>query len=323
VLFCLLLIWLYTFKSGIKTVVWSDTLQTVVLVAAVIATIVIITRELNLSASNLVSLIVDQPETKIFDFSWGSSNNFFKQFVSGIFITLALNGFDQDIVQKNLTCRTSNKARKNMLWFSFWFGVTVFMFLVLGALLYYYAKTKGIALPVKSDQLYPLIALTHLGGVATVLFILGISAAAFSSADSATTALTTAFCVDFLKIQHREHRSQRTIRNLVHLGFSLLIFVVIMLFYQLNNESVVTAIFKAAGYTYGPILGVYLFSFFMPRIPVRTMILPVCLLSPLLTFLVTKLTAQLIDGYKFGFELIIVNTLVTVVLLVVFSKKGG
>jgi Na+/proline symporter len=228
VLLCLLSIWLYTFKSGIKTVVWSDTLQTVVLVAAVIVTIIIITRDLDLTGLNLVSLIVDQPETKIFDFSWGSPNNFFKQFFSGIFITLALNGFDQDIVQKNLTCRTSNKARKNMLWFSFWFGVTVFLFLVLGALLYYYAKTKGISLPGKTDQLYPLIALNHLGNVATVLFILGISAAAFSSADSATTALTTAFCVDFLKIQHHERTSQRNIRNLVHLGFSLLIFFVII-----------------------------------------------------------------------------------------------
>lgn len=319
ILFCLLLIWLYTFRSGIKTVVWSDTLQTVIFIGAVIVTIIIIRRQLNLSLSGLLTMIVEQPGTKIFDFNWGSPNNFFKQFISGIFITLALNGFDQDIVQKNLTCRDSNKARKNMLWFSICFGAVVFLFLILGALLYYYAKSKGIALPEKSDQLYPLIALKYLGSVATVLFILGISAAAFSSADSATTALTTAFCVDFLKIQHREHASQRTIRNLVHLGFSLLIFVVIMLFYKLNNESAVNAIFKAAGYTYGPILGVYLFSFFIPRVPMRRLILPVCIASPFLTYGVTRLLAWLADGYQFGFELIIVNTLITLSLLILFS----
>jgi Na+/proline symporter len=302
-------------------VVWSDTLQTVVFISAVIVTIIIIRRQLNLSLSGLLTMIVEQPETKIFDFNWGSPNNFFKQFISGIFITLALNGFDQDIVQKNLTCRDSNKARKNMLWFSVCFGAVVFLFLILGALLYYYAKSKGIALPEKSDQLYPLIALKYLGSVATVLFILGISAAAFSSADSATTALTTAFCVDFLKIEHREHASQRTIRNLVHLGFSLLIFMVIMLFYKLNNESAVNAIFKAAGYTYGPILGVYLFSFFIPRAPMRKLILPVCIASPFLTYGVTRLVAWLADGYKFGFELIIVNTLITLSLLILFSGR--
>jgi solute:Na+ symporter, SSS family len=157
VLLCLIVIWLYTFKSGIKTVVWSDTLQTFVFISAVVITIIFITRQLNLSASNITVLLADRPETKIFEFDWKSPQNFFKQFVSGIFMTIALNGFDQDIVQKNLTCRNSNKARKNMLWFSFWFGLTVFMFLTLGALLYYYAEVKGIPLPGKSDQLYPLI----------------------------------------------------------------------------------------------------------------------------------------------------------------------
>jgi Na+/proline symporter len=321
ILFCLLLIWLYTFKSGIKTVVWSDTLQTVVFMAAVVLTIFIIKDQLSLSASDIVSLIKEQPETTIFDFTLGSPNNFFKQFISGIFITLALNGFDQDIVQKNLTCKSSRKARKNMLWFSVCFGIMVFLFLVLGALLYYYARSKGITLPEKTDQLFPLIALNHLGGAATVLFILGISAAAFSSADSATTALTTAFCVDFLKIEQREHASQRSIRTLVHLGFSLLIFVVIMLFYKLNNESVVTAIFKVAGYTYGPILGVYLFSFFIPRVPIRRAILPVCIASPIITFGIVQLVTRIGSGYKFGFELIILNTLITLVLLVLFSKR--
>lgn len=320
-LVCLLIIWLYTFKSGIKTVVWSDTLQTVIFIAAVVITIIFISQQLNLSTSQLTSLLADRPETKIFEFDWRSPQNFFKQFISGIFITIALNGFDQDIVQKNLTCRTSNKARKNMLWFSFWFGLTVFLFLVLGAMLYYYAEVKGIQLPAKSDQLYPLIALNYLGSFAAVLFILGISAAAFSSADSATTALTTTFCVDFLKLDQKTNSTHNRNRNLVHLGFSLLIFLVIMLFYKLNNESVVTSIFKAAGYTYGPILGVYLFSFFIPRIPVRFSILPICIASPILTYLITILVSHIWIGYKFGFELIVINSLITLLLLIAFSRK--
>jgi len=321
VLLCLIVIWLYTFKSGIKTVVWSDTLQTLVFISAVVITIIFITRQLNLSASNIAVLLADRPETKIFEFDWKSPQNFFKQFVSGIFMTIALNGFDQDIVQKNLTCRNSNKARKNMLWFSFWFGLTVFMFLTLGALLYYYAEVKGIPLPGKSDQLYPLIALNDLGRVVAVLFILGISAAAFSSADSATTALTTSFCVDFLKLDSKKQSGNNRTRTLVHLGFSMLIFIAIMLFYKLNNESVVTAIFKAAGYTYGPILGVYLFSFFIPRIPKHHSILPICLVSPLLTFLMTKLISTIWQSYRFGFELIVINSLITLFLLIVFSKR--
>lgn len=320
-LVCLLIIWLYTFRSGIKTVVWSDTLQTVIFIAAVVITIIFISQQLNLSASKLTSLMANRPETRIFEFDWRSPQNFFKQFVSGIFITVALNGFDQDIVQKNLTCRSSNKARKNMLWFSFWFGFTVFLFLVLGAMLYYYAEVKGISLSGKSDQLYPSIALNHLGGFVSVLFILGISAAAFSSADSATTALTTTFCVDFLKFDKKANSTHNLNRNLIHLGFSLLIFLVIMLFYKLNNESVVTSIFKAAGYTYGPILGVYLFSFFIPRIPKRFSILPICLTSPILTFLFTKLAGIMWPGYRFGFELIVINTVITLLLLITFSKR--
>jgi len=321
VLLCLAVIWLYTFKSGIKTVVRSDTLQTLIFISAVVITIILITKQLGLTASALPSLLAERADTKIMEFDWRSSQNFFKQFISGIFITLALNGFDQDIVQKNLTCRSSNKARKNMLWFSFWFGFTVFLFLILGALLYYYAEVKGIKLPAKTDQLYPLLALNHLGGVISVLFILGISAAAFSSADSATTALTTSFCVDFLKLDSKAQSKNKRIRTLVHLGFSLIIFVVILLFYKLNDESAVTAIFKAAGYTYGPILGVYLFSFFVPRVPSRKSILPVCISSPLLTFLITRLVACWAEGYQFGFELIILNTMITVLLLTLFSKK--
>ncbi|MDA3928734.1 MAG: sodium:solute symporter [Prolixibacteraceae bacterium] len=321
VLFCLTLIWLYTVKSGIKTVVWSDTIQTFVLIVAVVAAIISIYKQLGTTTSALFTEIIQQPNTKIFDFNWQSSNNFYKQFIAGIFMTIALNGFDQDIVQKNLTCKNSKKAQKNMLVFSAMFIATVFLFLVLGALLYYFAQTKGIAVPEKTDQLFPLIAMNHLGKVVIVLFILGISAAAFSSADSATTALTTAFSIDFIKIERFKKSTQVQIRNWIHVGFSVLIFVVIMLFYKTNNQSVVTAIFKAAGYTYGPILGVFVFSFFINRTPRRKLIVPICIVAPIFTFLITLLVQYFFNNYKFGFELIIINAVFTLGFLVLFSNK--
>ena len=321
IFFSLAAIWLYTFRSGIKTVVWSDTIQTIILVTAVISSIIVISSQLDLTLSGFLKDTMSHPETKIFNFEWNSENNFFKQFVAGIFMTLALNGFDQDIMQKNLTCRNERKARKNMLWFTFFFGIVVFLFLILGELLIGFAQAKGIAIPAKTDQLYPLLALNHMGSFIAIMFILGISAAAFSSADSATTALTTAFCVDFLKIQNKPEKHQRKIRNLVHLSFSALIFIVILLFYKLNNDSVVVSIFKAAGYTYGPILGVFIFAFFFDRKPKPNAILPVCVVSPLLTYSITIVSKQLFSNFNFGFDLIIINAFLTILFLTLFSKK--
>lgn len=320
---CLLLIWLYTVKSGIKAVVWSDTLQTFVLLLAVIITITTLVHQLGDTQIYSLGQILQKSDIKVFNFDWHSSNNFFKQFIAGIFITIALNGFDQDIVQKNLTCKNSKKAKTNMLVFSGMFVFTVILFLMLGALLYFYAQQQGLAIPEKTDQLFPLIALNHLGNSVTILFVLGISAAAFSSADSATTALTTAFSIDFLKIDKKAPKKQVKTRNKVHIAFSLVLFVVIMAFYHLNNESVVIAIFKAAGYTYGPILGVFVFAFFVPRFPKPKFIVPICILSPIITFLLTLFIQKIVAGYKFGFELIVVNALITLVGLLIFSTKNN
>ncbi|HKK81534.1 MAG TPA: hypothetical protein VJ909_04755, partial [Prolixibacteraceae bacterium] len=184
-----------------------------------------------------------------------------------------------------------------------------------------FAQNKGIPIPENTDQFYPNIAFNQLGSTIAVLFMLGISAAAFSSADSATTALTTAFSVDFLQLDKKDEKTQRRIRTWVHLGFNLMIFVVIYLFYKLNNESVVIAIFKAAGYTYGPIFGVFMFSFFVKRIPKHQFILPICITSPIITYIITLLSSKLFNGYEFGFELIIVNSLLTITLLTLFSEK--
>lgn len=321
VLICLALIWLYTVKSGIKMVVYSDTLQTLVLIVAVVATIIGLLNQLELPTAEVMGRVFDGAQTKIVETSWRSPNNFLKQFIAGIFMTIALNGFDQDIIQKNLTCKNSNKARTNMLVFSGMFVLTVFLFLTLGALLYFYAQSKSIPVPAKTDELFPAIALNHLGKGVAVLFILGISAAAFSSADSATTALTTTFSIDFLKIERMKKQHQSLIRNLVHLGFSLLIFIVILLFYRVNEQSVVVSIFKAAGYTYGPILGVFTFAFFIHRNPKKKYIVPICIASPIFTYLVTLWFNQVFNGYQFGFELIILNALITLILLSLFSRK--
>lgn len=321
VAFCLLFIWLYTVKSGIKTVVWSDTLQTAILLAAVIVTIVAILNQTDAPFNIIVDGIIQNGMANIWEFDWHTTNNFVKQFIAGVFVTIALNGFDQDIVQKNLTCKNSRKARSNMLVFSALFAMSVFIFLTLGALLYFYANNIGIEKPEKTDMLFPIIALNHLGMLVQVFFILGISAAAFSSADSATTALTTAFSIDFLNIKKRHISKQKNIRNIVHFAFSIVIFGVIMLFHKLNNESVVVAIFKAAGYTYGPIFGVFLFAFFSSRIIRSNFVLPACLLSPLITWLITLLSESIFNSYKFGFELIVLNTAITYILLALVSKR--
>ncbi len=320
VLFCLVLIWLYTFRTGIKTIIWSDTLQTVALILAAVSTIFLIIHQTGIPPLSIFNDIKESETIRIFNFEWNSTNNFFKQFISGIFITLALNGFDQDIIQKNLTCRNSQLARKNMLWFSAFFGITVFVFLILGALLYYYAGIKGIEVPSKTDQLYPLLALNHLSSFVAIMFIIGISAAAFSSADSALTSLTVAFCVDFLKLPEKEGRKHNSTRTLVHLGFSILIFLVIMIFYKMNDESVVVAIFKAAGYTYGPILGIFLFSFSIKRKPFKYFIVPSLIASPFLTYFISRIAYTTLNNYKFGFELIIINAFITMLLLFIFSS---
>lgn len=321
VLVCLMLIWLYTVKSGIKTVVWSDTLQTMMLLLAVVVAIFVLIKQMDSSVIHVVDEIKATGSGKVFEFDWRSPNNFYKQFIAGIFMTIALNGFDQDIVQKNLTCESSSKARSNMLIFSVLFGVAVLVFLFLGALLHLYAYKMNIAIPEKTDELFPLVALNHLGRGVQALFVLGISAAAFSSADSATTALTTAFSIDFLNIQKWNDKKQKLVRALVHLSFTFIIFGVIMLFYYMNNQSVVVAIFKAAGYTYGPIFGVFMFSFFSKRHLISKFILPVCVASPILTWLITLLSYSLLGGYRFGFELIVVNSAITYLLLSFFSKR--
>ncbi|WP_375583181.1 sodium:solute symporter [Cyclobacterium xiamenense] len=309
VLITVTLIWLYTFRGGIKTVVWTDTLQTLFMLLAVGVSMVLVSRELGIrGVGELVTRVADHPYSRIFDWDWRSGTNFFKQFFSGAFIVIVMTGLDQDMMQKNLTCRNLKDAQKNMFWFTNILVVVNLIFLALGVLLYLYATENQLNLPDRSDDLYPLLATSYFSTFAGVVFVLGITAAAYSSADSTLTALTTSFCYDFLEINKRYEASAAVrIRKRVHLGFTLLMFFVILAFRWINDQSVINAVFTIAGYTYGPLLGLYSFGLFT-RFKVRDKWVPyLALLAPFLSFLISYQSEEWLGGYRFGFELLILN----------------
>jgi len=316
------LIWVYTFRAGIKTIVWTDTLQTFFMITAVIVTVFIIGNKLDLDFNGIISVVKNSDYSSVFDWNWQSKTNFFKQFVAGAFIAVVMTGLDQDMMQKNLTCRNVKEAKKNMFWFSITLVPVNLIFLSLGVLLYYYAAQSGIQIPAKSDDLYSFLALNHLSVFAGVIFLLGITAAAFSSADSALTALTTSFSIDFLNLDiHKTNKKTNRTKRFVHIGFSVLLFLVILIFKALNDESVVSAVYKAAGYTYGPILGLFAFGLISKR-EVKDKAIPfIAVISPILVYFINMFSDTLLFGYKFGFELLIVNGALTYFGLWLFSKK--
>lgn len=309
VLLTILLIWIYTFKGGIKTIVWTDALQTLFMLSAVIITIVIITNKMNISLYESFHMVKNSSYSNIFYFDWRAGNDFFKQFISGAFIAIVMTGLDQDMMQKNLTCRNLGDAQKNIFWFCVILVIANLLFLFLGALLYLYSESVNFQLPTSTDDLYPLLALNELGFLTSIIFILGIIAAAYSSADSALTSLTTSFCIDFLDIQKRNNK--RKTRLLVHIGFSILLFIVILIFNEINDESVINSIFKAAGYTYGPLLGLFSFGIFTKYKIKDKFVFFVCLISPLISYLINIYSEELLFGYRFGFEILLLNGLLT------------
>ena len=325
VLIILLLIWLYTNKSGIKTIVWTDTLQTFFLLMAVAVTIYIVKTALNLSFSETISSVVDHQYFKIFNWDFHSGNNFFKQFISGILIAVAMVGLDQNMMQKTLTCKNKKDAQQNILTFSLILAVTQFLFLGLGVMLYLYAEKFGIQLDIENgkfintDTLFPMLSLNYFGTIASISFILGITAASFSSADSALTALTTSFTHDFLDIQHKNSKEKNRLKNLVLLGFSAVIFTIIMLFSESKGD-VISLIFKVAGYTYGPLLGLYLFGIFS-KIKVNDAAVPfICITMPILTYFLNHYFIVWYE-FDFGFMNIFVNAFLTVLCLILFRKN--
>ena len=321
VIVTIFLIWVYTFRGGIKTIVWTDTLQTLFLVSAVIFTIIVISKKMEWNPGTLFSQITDSPNSHIFIWDWRSGNNFFKQFMAGIFTTIAVNGLDQDMMQKNLTCKNKQEAQKNMVVFSLSFLTTVVLFLSLGVILYSFAESIGISVPENSDDFYPLLALNYLGLPVGIAFLLGITAATYSSADSALTAMTTSFSVDFLNIRKFEEQKRQQIKKWAHLLFSVLLVITILFFKVINNESIVIAVFRVAGYTYGPILGLFIFGMYSKRKVKDAWVPVVGFAAPVICYFLSKYSETLFNGYRFGFELLILNGLITMIGLLLFSKK--
>ncbi len=320
VLVTILLIWLYTFRGGIKTIIWTDTLQTLFMLTSVGITIVVISQSMDLSFSGVVSTISESSFSRIFEFDdWSSKQHFVKQFLSGAFITIVMTGLDQDMMQKNLSCKNLKEAQKNMHWYGFAFIPVNLLFLGLGALLYLYAASQGIAIPEKADDLFTVIAMSgHLPQIVGVFFVLGLVAAAYSSADSALTSLTTSFSVDILGVTHQSSSRAKRTRLAVHVGFSLVLAVVVLLFNVFNQGSIISTIFNLAGYTYGPLLGLYAFGLFTKR-AVRDGWVPlIAILAPLITGLIDY-NAVHIFGAPMGFEKLILNGGISFLGLLVLS----
>lgn len=310
----ILLIFTYTAKSGIKTVVYTDTLQTFFLVSAVILTIVFIINDLGMSVSQTIETLTLDPNTQIFHFEGNGPNVFWKQFLGGIFIALAMTGLDQDMMQKNLSIKDVKSAQKNIYIQMAMFIVVNLIFLSLGALLYKYVELNNISDIDKSDQLFTVVAMKYATPMVGIFFIIGLVAAAYSSADSALTALTTSFCVDFLEFERTRPTNLNT-RKIVHISFAIMLFITILIFKSLNNDAVIKELFRAAGFTYGPLLGLFSFGILTNRTANDKAILGITLLSIGLTVLYFYGMPALIDGFEAGFELIIINGGITFFLL--------
>lgn len=319
---CLVLIWLYTNKGGLKTIIVTDTLQTTFLVTAVILSIYFMAKGLDFGIVETFEAVKESSYSKIFfweDFI-GSKANFWKQFLGGVFVTIAMTGLDQDLMQKNLSMGTIKEAQTNMITFTSVFVVINIFFLAVGALLYIFAEKNGIDISTLAtrDYLYPEIALNHLSIVPAIIFMMGLTAATFATTDSALTALTTSFCVDFLNFNKKENPNDPALvrkRNLVHLTFSVIMLLVILVFKLINDDSVVNAIFTAASYTYGPLLGLFIFGIFTKKAVNDKLVPYICVASPLILFFLNTYVISVYTNYVIGLDLIIHNALITVILL--------
>jgi len=317
------LIILYTLKGGIRTIIWTDTFQTTFMLLAVVLSVIYIGKNLHLPLLKLVSIVKESHVSNMFITDWHHPRFFIKQFFSGMFITIVMTGLDQEMMQKNLSCRNIKEAQKNMFTFSGILVVVNLLFLFLGALLLIFVQNKGLTIA-SSDDIFPTIAIRYLGPVSGVVFLIGLISAAFPSADGALTSLTTSVSIDFLGLERREgitEKAKTRIRYMVHLTIALVFFISVLMFSALNDRAVIDKLFTIAGYTYGPLLGLYSFGLFTKR-NVKDKITPViAILSPLACFFLSKYSVVLFNGYKFGFELLLLNGLLTFTGLYLFSRK--
>jgi solute:Na+ symporter, SSS family len=324
VLVFIILIILYTLKGGIKTIIWTDTLQTTFMLLAVLLSVFYISKDMHISIAGLISEVRNSPSSKMIITDWHHERFFVKQFLSGMFITIVMTGLDQEMMQKNLSCRNIREAQKNMFTFS---GTLVFVnlvFLFLGALLLMYVQAKGVVVK-STDEIFPAVAIRYLSPAAGIVFLIGLISAAFPSADGALTSLTTSVSIDFLGLEKREgltEAAKRKIRYIVHLSIAFVFFICVIMFSKLSDRAVIDKLFTIAGYTYGPLLGLYSFGLFTTR-SVNDRLTPViAVVSPIICFVLSSFSQQLFNGYKFGFELLLLNGFLTFAGLLIFSKKG-
>jgi Na+/proline symporter len=324
VLIFIILIILYTLKGGIRTIIWTDTLQTTFMLLSVVLSVIYISKNLDISLIKLFSIVKESNVSKMFITDWHHERFFVKQFFSGMFITIVMTGLDQEMMQKNLSCRNIKEAQKNMFTFS---GILVFvnlLFLFLGALLLIFVQNKGMVVT-SSDDLFPTIAIKYIGPVAGLVFVIGLISAAFPSADGALTSLTTCISIDFLGLDRREtisEKSKTRIRYAVHFIIAFVFFISVLIFSKLNDKAVIDKLFTIAGYTYGPLLGLYSFGLFTNRI-VNDKITPfIAVISPVICFILSSNSEVLLNGYKFGFELLLLNGFLTYTGLFLFSRKS-
>jgi Na+/proline symporter len=323
VLVFITLIILYTLKGGIKTIIWTDTLQTSFMLLAVVLSVIFISKDLDISLFKLFSTVRESSVSKMIITDWHHERFFLKQFFSGIFITIVMTGLDQEMMQKNLSCRNIKEAQKNMFTFS---GILVFvnlLFLFLGALLLIYVQNKGVVVAT-SDEIFPMVAIRYLGPMAGVVFIIGLISAAFPSADGALTSLTTCVSIDFLGLDRREgltEKAKTRIRYIVHFSIAIVFFISVMIFSTLNDRAVIDKLFTIAGYTYGPLLGLYSFGLFTKRRVMDKVTPFIAVISPLACYFLSRYSVELLNGYKFGFELLLLNGLLTFIGLYIFSRR--
>ncbi|HXC05315.1 MAG TPA: sodium:solute symporter [Bacteroidia bacterium] len=322
----ILLILAYTFQGGVKTIVWTDSLQTTFMLLSLVLSVILICKELHLDAAGLIHTIKQSPMSDIFVWDWHSRNFFPKQFFGGMFIAIAMTGLDQEMMQKNISCKNARESKKNMLSFSVVLLIVNFVFLCLGILLYQYVQAKGLSIPQRtSDDLFPTIALHYLGTFSALFFIIGLISAAYPSADGALTALTASFCIDFLGFEQQTHWSEERktkIRMWVHFSFAGLLLAVIVVFRFINNESVVKQLFKVATYTYGPLLGLFMFGIGSKRAITDRWAPLVCLLAPICCYIVEVNSQNWLGGYVLGNELLILNGLFTIIGLWFISRNA-
>lgn len=320
-----LLIWLYTNKSGIKTIVWTDALQSLFLVSVIIISILTIKHSLGLSISGMFNTIASHPYSRLFDWDMHSGTNFFKQFISGLLITVALVGLDQSMMQKTLTVKLERDAKKNVLSFGFFIAFAQTLFLGLGVLIYLYAERNGIKLTtvngkfINTDDIYPLLTLNYFGKIGAIAFLIGVIASTFASIDACITALTTAFSYDFLDIENQPHEKRKKLKNQVLLGVNIVMFLIVMFFWN-SHGAIITTIFKIAGYTYGPILGLYLLGLFS-KVKLKEKWVPVaCVSAAIITYLLNDFFIRVFH-FDFGFMNIFMNAVLTILFLLFIKKK--